>query len=818
MDKSLIVAEKPSVAADIAKALGGFTKGNGCYERDDAIVAPARGHLVELTVPEADAKEAWKLPSLPVIPGAFTLEVIDGCSNEFNTLKKLMNRDDVKNIVNACDAGREGELIFRLIYRMARSSKPIERMWMQSMVASAIRKAYDTMRPGAEFDNLHDAALCRAEADWIIGINGTRATTAFRERQTQRSEVSTVGRVQTPTLAMPVMREREIAAFVSQDYWEIHGTFRAAAGIYTAKWINEDEGGESDEQAGSRFFDKEKAQQLVAKCNGVTPSSVIDESKPESREAPALFDLTTLQREANKRFKFSAKKTQDIAQALYEKHKATTYPRTDSTALPEDYLETATATLSSFAGTSLADYAQRIIDGGWVRHDKRIFNDAEISDHFAIVPTGQQPQDLSADEQKIYDLVSRRFIAVFYPPAKYEKTVRTTVVAEEKFCTSGRVLLDAGWLAVYGNKSEGSNDTPVLCKVEPDEVISNEKIELKALRTKPPKRYTEDTLLSAMEHAGRQVDDKDIRAIMKSTGLGRPAIRASIIEGLLEDRDRKGNPKEPYLVRNEEELVPTPKAMALIGFLEENGIAFLVSPKMTGEWEQKLLQMERGEYGRSAFMSEIADVSTGMVNIIRAKVDTLPVPLAKQLATPCRKCSATINVNGRVYECSGCGFKLWSEVAGRRLSDAEVETLLKDGKTAVLSGFTSRLNKKFSAKLRLNEEAGKVEFEFEDRAASAGVEAKRLTATCPITTCGSSIVVQGKAYACTGCDFKVWSEIAERKLSPAEAEVLIGKGHTGLLTGFKSKVGRKFSAKLKLNAETGKVNFEFEDRVKNIAI
>lgn len=811
MDKSLIVAEKPSVAADIAKALGGFTRHDGYYERDDAIVAPVRGHLVELTVPEAETKEAWKLPALPIIPESFTLEVSNGCSDRFNRLKKLMDREDVKNIVNACDAGREGELIFRLIYRKARSRKPTKRMWIQSMVASAIRKAYDTMRPGADFDHLHDAALCRAEADWIIGINGTRATTAFRERQTQRAELTTTGRVQTPTLAMPVMREREIAAFVPQDYWEIHGTFRAAAGSYTAKWINGASSEDGDEQAGVRVFDLEKARQIAAKCSGVAPGAVIDESKSESRHAPALFDLTTLQREANKRFKFSAKKTEELAQALYEKHKATTYPRTDSSALPEDYLETAAATLASFAGTPLADHAQRVIDTGWVRPDKRIFNDDEISDHFAIVPTGQQPQDLSADEQKIYDLVSCRFIAVFYPPAQYEKTTRTTEVSGETFRTSGTVLLDAGWLAVYDNIDDNGG-SPALCKVAPGEAVANEKIEMKALRTKPPKRYTEDTLLSAMEHAGRQVDDKEIRAIMKATGLGRPAVRGSIIEGLLEDRDSKGNPKEPYLVRDKEELAPTPKAMDLIAFLEESGIAFLVSPKLTGEWEKKLLQMEKGEYKRSAFMAEIADVASDMIGIIRSKADALPAPSARQLDAPCPRCSAAIHVNGRAYQCPGCDLKLWNEVAGRRLSEAEIETLLKDGKTAVLSGLTSRLGKKFSAMLKLDVAAGKVEFEFEDRAASSSAETKRLKASCP--TCHSSIEMQGKAYVCTGssCTFKLWGEVASRSLSVPEAEELIGMGHTGLLAGFKSNTGRKFSAKLKLNAVSGKVVFEFEDR------
>lgn len=819
MAKSLIIAEKPSVASDIASALGGFTKTDGYFERDDAIVAAARGHLVKQTVPAADAKEMWRIGALPIIPDSFALEVIDGCSAEFNRLKNLMARDDVANVVNACDAGREGELIFRLIYNKAGCRKPTKRMWIQSMVASAIRKAHDDLRPGVDFDHLSDAAFCRSEADWIVGINGTRGTTALRERQTRRREVSPVGRVQTPTLAMPVMREREIAAFVARDYWEIHGTFRAAAGIYVAKCIG-DAGGSDNadgidletEQTGARWFDKASAQITVDKCKGVDPSSVVDESKPEKREAPALYDLTALQRDANKRFKFSAKKTLDIAQALYEKHKATTYPRTDARALPEDYLETAMTTLHSFAETPFAEHAQRVIDNGWVRPDTRIFNNEDISDHFAIVPTGQQPSGLSSDEQKIYDLVSRRFIAVFHPSAKYEKTVRTTIVTGETFRTTGKVLIEAGWLAVYGDKSD-DDATPALCKVEDGEAVKTDAIDLKALRTKAPKRYTEATLLSAMENAGRQVEDKGIRAAMKANGLGRPATRAAIIEGLLEDKDKNGNPKEPYLVRDDADLVPTRKAMELIAFLEQGGIEFLVSPQMTGEWEQKLLRMEQGEYNRDAFMREIADLTTGMVDTIGAKHGELPAPTAKALDAPCPKCGAAVHVDGRAYQCSGCDFKVWGEILGRRLTEGEASTLLGERKTGVLSGFTSRTSgKKFSAALKLDVDTGKIDFQFDDRAAPASNgEAKQLKARCP--KCASSIEVQAWNYACTGCDFKVRTEIASRKLSVTEAETLIAKGQTGLLSGFKSKASRKFSASLVLNTETGKVDFQFENNI-----
>ena len=808
MGKALIVAEKPSVAADIAKALGGFTKADGYFESDDAIVAPARGHLVKQTVPMADGKNMWKIGALPIIPDSFELEVIDGCTAEFSRLKKLMARDDVASVVNACDAGREGELIFRLIYNKAGCRKPTKRMWIQSMVASAIRKAHDDLRPVAEFDRLSDAAFCRSEADWIVGVNGTRATTALRERQTRRREVSPVGRVQTPTLAMPVIREREIAAFVARDYWEIHATFSAEAGTYVAKWIGDAE----SEQTGTRWFDKAKAQAIVDKCKGVDPSSVVDESKPEERKVPELFDLTELQREANERFKFSANKTLDIAQALYEKHKATTYPRTDSRALPEDYLETATTTLASFATKPLEAHAQRVIDNGWVQPDKRIFNDADISDHFAIVPTGHQPDGLSTDEQKIYDLVSRRFIAVFHPSAKYVKTVRTTIVADETFHASGKVLVDPGWLVVYGDKAD-DDATPALCKVADGESVKTDSIDLKALRTKAPKRYTEATLLSAMKLAGRQVEDKDIRAaVMKANGIGRPATRAAIIEGLLKVKDKNGNPKEPYLIRDDNYLVPTPKGMDLIAFLEQAGIDFLVSPQITGEWEQKLLRMERGDYSRRTFMKEIADLSTGMVNTIRAKHGELPEPFAKALDAPCPKCGAAVHVDGRAYQCSGCDFKVWGEILDRRLTDGEASKLLANRKTGVLSGFTSRSSgKKFSAALKLDVDTGKIDFEFEDRAAPASNgEAKQLKAKCP--KCSSAIEVQAWNYACTSCDFKVRTEIASRKLSASNAETLISKGKTDVLAGFVSKSKRKFSATLKLDATTGSVTFEFEDR------
>ncbi len=810
MQKSLIVAEKPSVAADIAKTLGGFRKQDGYYEREDAIVAAARGHLVVLCYPQADTKAAWEIDVLPIIPPLFSLEVGSGCSPEFNRIKNLMEREDVGDIVNACDAGREGELIFRLIYRKIESRKPIRRMWIQSMVAAAIQNAYDSARPGSEFDSLHDAAMCRAEADWIVGINGTRAATVLRQRQTDTREVTNVGRVLTPTLAMPVVREREIISFTPSDYWQVVGIFQSGTSSYSGKWVATGAELHCEGEGAASIYDKCQALALIEKCKTQAPDLVTDETTEESRQPPVLFDLTTLQREANKLYKFSAKKTLDLAQSLYETHKAATYPRTDSTSLPEDYVETVRTTMASFTGTPHAAFSEAVLKNGWFRSENKVFDDADISDHFAIVPSGQQPYGLSPDEQTIYDLICRRFIAAFYPSAHYAKSVRITLIAGETFRTTGRVLLERGWLEVYG-AVEGEPASPQLCRLEPDGVVTNESIELKELRTKPPKRYTEASLLSAMEHAGRQVEDEVVKAALKTTGLGRPAVRASIIEGLLAHQDSKGNSKEPYLVRLDNELLPTSKAMALIALLEDCGIRSLVSPEMTGQWEQKLLLMEKGEYDRPAFMAEVAEASTNMVYALKGKADTLASQPRRQIGVPCRKCGAAVCINGRAYECLDCGAKLWGEVAGRPLAVAEVETLLRDGQTGVLSGFVSaKTNKKFSAALRLDIESGKTEFVFDNAASAPRADAKELACKCP--RCHAPVHAQGKVYQCSKCDFKLWCEVASRTLAVKEMELLITRGETGQLAGFKSSAGRKFSAALKLNRETWKLDFKFAEK------
>ncbi|WP_017172407.1 DNA topoisomerase [Xanthomonas phaseoli] len=827
MGKMLIIAEKPSVARDIAEALGGFKKTEDWLESSSAIISSGIGHLARLVAPEA-ATSGKDLATLPVIPREFAIEPIPKTQGQLRLLGRLMKRPDVDQVVNACDAGREGELIFRLIYEYAGCKKLMKRMWLQSMTAEAIREAYRAMQPGSKFDALGDAAKCRSEADFLVGINGSRGITYLHAAQTQHYEGMAVGRVQTPTLAMITEREDAIRNFVPQDYWEVHATFGAAAGTYNGRWFNpaaavavakgekQEADGEEDEAAamGSRFSDRTKAEEIVAKCRGVAPSSVKDESKSTSTAPPKLYDITTLQREANRRFKFPSKKTLNIAQALYDTHKVTTYPRTDSTALPEDYVEKAKGVMDTLTDSEFGAHARRVLENGWVRPNKRIFDDSEITDHFAIIPTGKRPSGLDPDEAKIYDMIARRFVAAFHPAAEYRQTTRITVVAGEQFKSSGKVLVSKGWLEVY--PEQGGKDKAGLCVVEAGEQVRNDGITAKTLQTSPPRRYNEDTLLAAMEGAGKLLDDEELRAAMKERGLGTGATRAEIIEALLRTKDASGKAKEPYVIRDKDGyMIPTEKGKGLIRFLKNNGIEMLTSPRMTGEWEQKLGLIEKGKYTRPAFMAEIAEMTQGMIRVIRDKAASLPSAQVVPLQAPCPKCKTGQIVQGmRTFDCkAGCGFTLWREVAGRPLSTAEAEQLLRDGATKPLDGFKSRKTKRsFSAALRLDDEF-KVAFVFEEREGGNGQASEpgvALAVPCP--KCGGTIREKGPKFVCDKGDFTLWREIAQRPLSPDEATALLRNGSLPSMHGFVSgRTGKQFGAGLKLSRDKTKVEFVFGD-------
>ena len=816
MGKALIIAEKPSVAGDIAKAIGGFKNEKDFFESDQYVVSSAVGHLLELAVPEEHeiTRGKWSFEKLPHIPPRFALKPIEKSENRLKVLQKLLKRKDIDAIVNACDAGREGELIFRNIIAHTQAKQPIQRLWLQSMTPAAIRDGFSRLRSDAEMRPLADASVCRSEADWLVGINGTRAMTAFNSK-TGGFHLTTVGRVQTPTLAIVVEREAKIRKFVSRDYWEVHGTFDAAKGSYPGRWFDEKftkSDGKDAELRPERIWEKSRADGIETKCLG-QPGVVTEESKPSTSMSPLLFDLTSLQREANGKFGFSAKNTLGLAQALYERHKVLTYPRTDARALPEDYVGTVKKTLESLDGTRYASFAGKILTEGWVRPNKRIFNNAKISDHFAIIPTGVAPKNLTEPEQKLYDLVTKRFLAVFYPAAEFLITTRITRVAGEAFKSEGKVLQKPGWLEVYGKEAD-SDETPTLVPVDQDERVHTGAVEVKAIVTKPPPRYTEATLLSAMEGAGKLVDDEELREAMSERGLGTPATRASIIEGLI---------SEQYILREQRELRPTAKAFSLITLLTGLGVETLTKPEMTGNWEYQLKQMERGQLKRDDFMAEIRQLTEDIVG--RAKKfehDTIPGDFGK-LQVPCPKCGGEIHENYKKFQCQQCDFALWKIAAGRQYEPAEIETLIRDRQIGPLQGFRSKQGFPFAAVVKMTAEF-EVKFDFGDDKQENG-EAKTVDFTgkepagkCP--KCGAQVFENGMNYVCEKslsaertCDFKTGAIILQQPIDRAQVVKLLAEGRTDLLKGFVSKkTGRKFEAFLKLDA--GKVGFEFAPREK----
>ena len=822
MSKALIIAEKPSVAADIARALGGFARQGDYFESDEYVLSSAVGHLVEIAAPEQyEVKRGkWSFAHLPVIPPHFDLHPIEKGEERLKLLSRLIKRKDVTTLINACDAGREGELIFRLIAQHAKAKQPIKRLWLQSMTPGAIRDAFSALRDDAQMLPLADAARCRSEADWLVGINGTRAMTAFNSRD-GGFYLTTVGRVQTPTLALVVAREEQIKRFVARDYFEVRAQFTAKAGTYEGRWFDPEFRKSDTEPEGraERLWDRAKAQVVVDACSG-KPAVATEESKPSSQSAPALFDLTSLQREANGRFGFSAKTTLAIAQALYEKHKVLTYPRTDSKALPEDYIGTVKQTMQMFTGGeagsgaiagSYAKFADEILRNQWVRANPRIFNNKEVSDHFAIIPTLQAPKALSEAEQKIYDLVTRRFLAIFYPPAEYLVTTRITRVASHAFKTEGRVLKKPGWLVVAGR---GLGDDKTLPAIEaPSETVRTDAVEMHQLSTRPPARYSEATLLSAMETAGRDLEDDELKNAMAGKGLGTPATRAAIIEGLI---------NETYLIRDGRELIPTTKAFQLLTLLRGLGVTELTAPELTGEWEYKLAQMERGQLARETFMREIAEMTRQVVE--RAKnyqADTIPGDYAT-LAAPCPKCGGVVKENYRRFACTQCDFSITRIPGSRQLEVMEAEQLIRDRTIGPLQGFRSRLGRPFAAILKITDEH-KLEFDFgQGTDAGDDGEAPDFSASTPLGACpkcGARVFEQGMAYLCEksvgparSCDFRSGKVILQQEIEPAQMVKLLSEGRTDLLQGFVSqRTRRKFKAFL-VRGKDGKVGFEFEPR------
>jgi DNA topoisomerase-3 len=839
MSKTIIIAEKPSVAQDIVRALtpesGKFEKHADHFENDQFVVTSAVGHLVEIKAPEEfDVKRGkWSFANLPVVPPHFDLAPIDKAKTRLNAVVKLVRRKDVTAMINACDAGREGELIFRLIVQYAAGAKPLDkpirRLWLQSMTPQAIRDGFKHLRSDAQMLGLSDAARSRSEADWLVGINGTRAMTAFNSRD-GGFFLTTVGRVQTPTLSIVVEREEKIRKHVARAYWEIKATFDAQAGQYEGKWFDPKwkKNPDDAEARADRLWNAPDAEAIAAAVRG-QPASVSEEAKPSTQASPLLYDLTTLQREANSRFGFSAKTTLGLAQALYEKHKVLTYPRTDSRALPEDYLATVKSTMEMLADEdlpgplrTLSQHARKALNDGYVKPIKRVFDNTKVSDHFAIIPTLQAPKSLSEIEAKLYDLVVKRFLAVFYPPAEYMVTTRITTigsqVGEHKFQTNGKVLNNPGWLAVYGK--EAQDEDANLVAVGLGERVRTERVDVNALKTKPPARYTEATLLSAMEGAGKLIDDDELREAMAEKGLGTPATRAQTIEGLI---------FEKYMLRDGRELVPTAKAFQLMTLLRGLAIEDLTRPDLTGNWEYQLAEMEHGRLKREAFMTEIAKMAERIVR--KAKEydrDTIPGDYAT-LATPCPNCGGVVKENYRRFACEQCEFSITKIAAGRAFEIVEADAFIANKKIGPLEGFRSKAGWPFTAELKLvfDDEISnwKLEFDFgEDAKAGEGdgepvdFSDQQALGACP--KCKGHVFEHGASYVCehsvgakVTCDFKSGKIILQQPVERQEMSKLLASGKTSLLENFVSnKTRRKFKAYLAYDKKEGKVNFEFEPR------
>jgi DNA topoisomerase-3 len=720
MAKTLVIAEKPSVGRDLSRVLPGpFVKSEGYLEGPEHVITWAVGHLVQLAEPDEYKPEwkKWRMADLPIVPDRFKLVVRDERSKkQMNVIKRQLARDDIDKVVNACDAGREGELIFAYVYEAAGADKPVQRLWLQSMTKGAIQEAFGHLIPAEEKHSLEQAARSRSEADWIVGMNATRAAT-IRLRSSFDGAVS-LGRVQTPTLAILAKREEEIRAFTPEPYWLVDAVFAADADrVYEGRY---------HDGSKPRLATADAAEKIVAAVRGGEGEiTKVDTSRRKER-VPLLYDLTTLQREANNRYGFAARRTLAAAQRLYEEHTALTYPRTSSRFLPSD-LRGEIKPIAELLGRQ-EPYAKaaRYVTGLDVLPLARVIDDKKVTDHHAIIPTRAE-HDVSkfnADDKRIYDLVVRRFLAVFHPDAEFENTRVETTVAEHIFRTHGRVLLVPGWRGVYGEAAEG-DERPGrdaeddegrdqhLPKLEQGETVETREVEALEKETQPPRRYSDASLLAAMETAGKLVDDDELREAMKDSGIGTPATRAAIIERLI---------TVGYIERDGRALVCTEKGLNVIRLLGEHP---LTSPSLTGDWEHRLTAIEEGQDSRQKFMGDIEKFAEKTVTELDAKLKDVRIPRAN--LGPCPVCGRDINENRKGYSCwgrddPGCGFVIWKGKAGKQLPVSVARELITRGRTVKpVTGFKSRAGRNFRARLALEQnEDGKWRVEFDEPWAKEG--------------------------------------------------------------------------------------------------
>ncbi|MGH8021436.1 MAG: DNA topoisomerase 3, partial [Opitutaceae bacterium] len=780
------------------------------------IISSAVGHLVELQMPEDYDKryKFWRLDDLPILPEHFNLKPIEKSKKRFDEVKRLMKRKDVGEVVNACDAGREGELIFTYLYQLAGGKQPVKRLWMSSMTPDAIREAFKSMREGAEMKNLADAARCRSEADWVVGINCTRGATK-RLFGSRAGNVAGVGRVQTPTLAIVMERERQIRNFVPRTFWRVIGKFHVEAGDYEGVFQRDDykKGGDEHDRI-DRIWERAKADEIAAALTKGTQAIVSEEKKRTTQISPRLYDLTTLQREANNRYGFSADRTLRIAQALYERHKVITYPRTDSRALPEDYMPACREVLRKLDEVEdLAPHAKTVLEKGWVRPDKRIFNNAQVSDHFAIIPTADLHKKLADDEAKIFDMISRRFVAAFFPAAGFDVTTRFSKIGELKFKTEGKVLVNPGWLAVYGREStdeNGAANLPSLTPADgtpPKSTVVDHKIVEEA--TKPPPRYTEATLLSAMEGAGKLVDDEELAEAMKEKGLGTPATRAAIIEKLI---------AEKYIVRERRDLLPTGKAETLLEFLAAIGAEVLTRPALTGEWEFKLRKMEHGTLGRGSFMQEIVGATKTIVDRMKSYS---PQDEGRELDWKSPTDGQPMIETHRAFESRDGKLRVYKVTAGRRMTEEEARALVEKGELGPFDDCRSpKTGKNYTGLLRLEKDEEKDVLKVRIVLPNNQQDSGPLDVIWTNDKTGEELCAGAMEYVLRKPNggeqperiFRMGRTICQREVPREQVIKLVSEGKTDPIPDFISKRGRKFTAILVRNG--AKIGWEFPPREK----
>ncbi len=831
MGKQFIITEKPSVARDIASAFGGCDDHKEYLENNDYIISWAVGHLFQLLNPsDIDPKyKRWALADLPIIPEHFERSITQGHASRVKTLLKIYKRKDVDSIVNACDAGREGELIFREIYdycidQTGSSPKPSYRLWLQSMTQEAILSAFDDIFPSEDVQGLADAAYSRSEADWLIGINSTRALTKRMKLQFDRSAWS-AGRVQTPTLALLVDRELERLSHRPEPFFLLEAEFQAPDHQYKGTWFDPNFTPDEDSAQKKEWVLSEEHLKKIAAAVNNGSGTVVDKRKTSQERAKPLFDLTSLQREANSKFGFTAKRTLRAAQRLYEGHKLITYPRTDSKHLPEDYQGKVDQIIQAFSSSKIFGKEASHLKKQGLLNKKEIFNDKKVSDHFAIIPTHGRPKKLEGDDARIYDCIVRRFLAAFCPPATWERVERITSVEGEQFTSSGRNLQVPGWYMMYG-KYESEIKMPTVAEGEQVDVLSTES---KSEETKPVGRYSEARLLTLMETAGKRVDDPDLVEVLDGKGLGTPATRADIIENLI---------VKEYARRAGRGIAATAKGIVLLDLIRRINLEGLASPKLTADMEMKLKEMEKGSISRSEYMDSVKEFTQDIVDKCRdfsydeLYVDTPPVGLCpvhqskgeeKQVKESLRS-YACEEYRGKKDE-TGCVFSIWKEKTGRYLDRKTVEELIAEKQTGKLSGFAGMDGQEFESSLHLDSDF-KVQLENSSGAKMniEDSEYKNKLCSCPFSASRDIYEIED-AYVCD-CDescrkdhpklkqpTRLPKQVCKRTMFPEEAVQFFSEGTTEEFPDFTSKYGRPFKAKLTLK-DNGRHGFVFAPREK----